>query len=173
MLTEEAPHVRDCERQIITRFPVVNELSARRQAHDFFGNTAGMINVVAAQDEQWGGAGRDRCAADAEHELTVVQARTERGQRIVGDVRAGLLQLGRPSGKIHHPVIVTARPASDPSSPGGAAAVSSGGSYAATQPSRFCTSERWVDPTLQHKNHVEILVDGPEIVVRPVGTCQG
>jgi hypothetical protein len=25
-----------------------------------------------------------------------------------------------------------------------------------------------VDPTLQHKNRVEVLVDGPEIVVRPV-----
>jgi hypothetical protein len=27
-----------------------------------------------------------------------------------------------------------------------------------------------VDPTLQHKNRVEILVDGPEIVVRAVRT---
>jgi hypothetical protein len=25
-----------------------------------------------------------------------------------------------------------------------------------------------VDPTLQHKNRAEVLVDGPEIVVRPV-----
>jgi hypothetical protein len=96
-----------------------------------------------------------------------------RAQHPAPDQLLNGVQLGRPSGKIHHPVIVTARPASDPSSPGGAAAVSSGGSYAATQPSRFCTSERWVDPTLQHKNHVEILVDRPEIVVRPVGTCQG
>ena len=47
------------------------------------------------------------------------------------------------------------------------------GSYAATRPSRFCTSDAWVDPTLQHKNRAEILVDGPEIVVRPVGTHQG
>ena len=30
-----------------------------------------------------------------------------------------------------------------------------------------------VDPTLQHKNRAEVLVDGPEIVVRPVGTRQG
>jgi hypothetical protein len=27
-----------------------------------------------------------------------------------------------------------------------------------------------VDPTLQHKNRVEILVDGPEIVLRAVRT---
>jgi hypothetical protein len=27
-----------------------------------------------------------------------------------------------------------------------------------------------VDPTLQHKNRAEVLVDGAEIVVRPVGT---
>ena len=27
---------------------------------------------------------------------------------------------------------------------------------------------RWVDPTLRHKNRVEVLIDGPEIVVRPV-----
>jgi hypothetical protein len=44
-----------------------------------------------------------------------------------------------------------------------------GGSYAATRLFRFCTSERWVDPTLQHKNLVEILVDGQEIIVRSVG----
>jgi hypothetical protein len=25
-----------------------------------------------------------------------------------------------------------------------------------------------VDPTLRHKNRVEVLIDGPEIVVRPV-----
>jgi len=25
-----------------------------------------------------------------------------------------------------------------------------------------------VDPTLQHKNRAEVVVDGPEIVVRPV-----
>jgi hypothetical protein len=30
-----------------------------------------------------------------------------------------------------------------------------------------------VDPTLQHENRAEVLVDGPEIVVRPVGTHQG
>jgi hypothetical protein len=30
-----------------------------------------------------------------------------------------------------------------------------------------------VDPTLQHKNRAEVLADGPEIVLRPVGTRQG
>jgi hypothetical protein len=44
------------------------------------------------------------------------------------------------------------------------------GSHAATRLPRFCTSGRWVDPTLQHKNRAEVLVDGAEIVVRPVGT---
>jgi hypothetical protein len=29
-----------------------------------------------------------------------------------------------------------------------------------------------VDPTLQHKNRTEFLVDGPEIVVRPVRPLQ-
>jgi hypothetical protein len=29
-----------------------------------------------------------------------------------------------------------------------------------------------VDPTLQHKNRAEVLVDGPEIAVRPVGARQ-
>jgi hypothetical protein len=29
---------------------------------------------------------------------------------------------------------------------------------------------RNVDPTLQHKNRADVLVDGPEIAIRPVGT---
>jgi hypothetical protein len=32
---------------------------------------------------------------------------------------------------------------------------------------------REVDPMLQHKNHTEVLVDGQEIVVRPVRLRQG
>jgi hypothetical protein len=30
-----------------------------------------------------------------------------------------------------------------------------------------------VDPTLQHKNRAEVLVSGPEIIVRPVRPRQG
>jgi hypothetical protein len=42
------------------------------------------------------------------------------------------------------------------------------GSHAATKLSRLCTSERWVDPTLWHKNPAEVLVCGSEIIVRAV-----
>jgi hypothetical protein len=37
-----------------------------------------------------------------------------------------------------------------------------------THRSAFPHVTAWVDPTLQHKNRAEILVEGPEIVVRPV-----
>jgi hypothetical protein len=46
------------------------------------------------------------------------------------------------------------------------------GSHAATRRAGFCMSAAWVDPTLQHKNRAGVLVDGPEIIVRPVGARQ-
>jgi len=46
------------------------------------------------------------------------------------------------------------------------------GSHAATRLAPFPHVTALVDPTLQHKNRAEVLVDGPEIIVRSVATRQ-
>ena len=99
---------------------------------------------------------------------------TSRVQREAGTARAGHAT-ARPHGcerRTRRPITVQRRPARPPTQqdpprgdrhrPTGIRCQSAGrrgrrvqrfGSYAATQPSRFCTSERWVDPTLQHRDH--------------------